>query len=113
MPKEQSPGSPRRVATPSRRRPTRSGCRDLRTDLGTDHGTVQRIAGQLSCGTESVRLWVRQVDINEGRTPGVSPEGARRVRELEQEVRQLERANEMRKWATTFFGAELDRQRCR
>jgi transposase len=35
---------------------------------------------------------------------------ARRVRELEQEVRELRRANEILKRAASFFGAELDRQ---
>jgi len=34
--------------------------RILRAELGSEHGTVQRVAGQLGYGTESVRLWVRQ-----------------------------------------------------
>ena len=35
---------------------------------------------------------------------------ARRIRELEQENRELRRANEILKRAASFFGAELDRQ---
>lgn len=40
----------------------------------------------------------------------MSTEEAARVRELEQEVRELRRANEILKRAASFFGAELDRQ---
>ncbi len=46
--------------------------RQLRAELGTDHGTVFRVARQLGYGTESVRAWVRQADIDEGRKPGTT-----------------------------------------
>jgi transposase-like protein len=68
------------------------------------------VADQLGYGVESVRLWVRQADIDDGHQPGVSTAEAARVRELEQEVRELRRANEILKRAASFFGAELDRQ---
>jgi len=42
--------------------------------------------------------------------PGVRTDEAARVKDLEQEVRELRRANEILKRAATFFGAELDRQ---
>lgn len=51
--------------------------RTLRAKLGTDHGTVKRVATQLGYGTESVRSWVRHADINEGHTAGVSTSGQR------------------------------------
>jgi transposase-like protein len=35
---------------------------------------------------------------------------ARRIKDLEQENRELRRANEILKRAASFFGAELDRQ---
>ena len=84
--------------------------RTLRAELGTEHGTVQRVAAQLGYGVESVRSWVKQADIDEGHVAGVTTVEARRVRELEQEVRELRRANEILKRAASFFGAELDRQ---
>jgi len=84
--------------------------RTLRTELGTSHGTVARVANQLGYGVESVRSWVRQADIDEGQAPGVSTAEAQRIRELEQENRELKRANEILKRAASFFGAELDRQ---
>ena len=84
--------------------------RTLRAELGTDHGTVQRVATQLGYGVESVRQWVKQADIEEGHAPGVSTAEARRIKELERENRELKRANEILKRAASFFGAELDRQ---
>lgn len=80
--------------------------RTLRAELGT----VQRVASQLGYGVESVRVWVKQADIDDGLVVGVSTVEARRVRDLEQEVRELRRANEILKRAASFFGAELDRQ---
>jgi transposase-like protein len=84
--------------------------RTLRAELGTEHGTVKRVADQLGYGVESVRLWVRQADIDDGHAPGMTTAEAARIRELEQENRELRRANEILKRAASFSGAELDRQ---
>lgn len=84
--------------------------RALRAELGTSHGTVYRVANQLGYGVESVRSWVRQADIDEGLSPGTTTDEASKIKDLEQEVRELRRANEILKRAASFFGAELDRQ---
>ena len=84
--------------------------RALRAELGTEQGTVQRVARQLGYGVESVRTWVRQADIEDGFTPGVTTAESARVTELEQENRELKHANEILKRAASFVGAELDRQ---
>ena len=93
MPKEQSPGKPttRRYSAEEKAAAVRM-VRTLRAELGSEHGTIQRVAGQLGYGVESVRSWVRQADIDDGYTPGVSTTDARRIRELEQENRELKRA---------------------
>ena len=111
MPRDVSKGKPttRRYSEEEKVAAVRM-VRALRAELGTDHGTIQRVATQLGYGTESVRLWVRQADIDDGHAPGVSTSEAARVKELEQEVRELRRANEILKRAASFFGAELDRQ---
>ncbi|MDK1011614.1 MAG: IS3 family transposase, partial [Actinomycetota bacterium] len=44
--------------------------RQLRKELGTSQGTVGRVAEQLGYGTESVRMWVKQADIDSGEAPG-------------------------------------------
>ncbi len=71
--------------------------RTLRAELGHDHGVVKGVADQLGYGAESVRLWLRQADLDDGHQPGVTTDEAARVRELEQEVRELHRANEVLK----------------
>ena len=83
--------------------------RQLRAELGTDHGTVKRVAGQLGYGTESVRAWVRQADIDDGGRPGTTTGDRERLKVLEQGVRELRRANAILKSASAFFAAELDR----
>ena len=83
--------------------------RQLRAELGTEHGTVQRVAEQLGYGVESVRKWVAQADVDGGVRSGVSTEEAARVKALEQEVKELRRANAILRSASAFFAAELDR----
>lgn len=83
--------------------------RTLRAELGVTQGTVQRVATQLGYGVASLLVWVKQADIDDGVVPGVSSAEAQRVKELEQEVRELRRANEVLKRAASFFGTELDR----
>ena len=96
MPKEQLPGKPTtRRYTPQEKADAVRMVRTLRAELGTEHGTVQRVAAQLGYGVESVRLWVRQADIDDGHVPGVSTADAARMAQLEQENRELKRANEM------------------
>ena len=71
---------------------------------------MQRVAQHIGYGTESVRTWVKQADIDDGNAPGVTTEEAARIRALEQENRELRRANEILKRAASFFGGQLDRQ---
>ena len=111
MPKEQSPGKPTaRRYSPEEKAAAVRMVRTLRQEWGTEQGTVSRVARQLGYGIESVRSWVRQADIDDGHAPGVSSGESQRIRDLEQENRELKRANEILKRAASFFGAELDRQ---
>lgn len=111
MPKDTTPGKPTtRRYSPEEKAAAVRMVRTLRAELGTEHGTVQRVATQLGYGTESVRSWVRQVDIDQGHVAGVSTNDAAKMKALEQENRELKRANEILKRAASFFGAELDRQ---
>jgi transposase len=83
--------------------------RQLRKELGATRGTVLRVADQLGCGAESLRAWVKQADVDEGVEPGLTSAEAKRIRELEQQNRELRRANDLLKRASAFFAAELDR----
>ena len=75
MPQETSPGKPttRRYTDEEKAQAVRL-VRQLRKELGTEHGTVQRVASQLDYGVETVRKWVRQADIDAHRDEfGVEP----------------------------------------
>ena len=111
MPHEMSPGKPTtRRYSPAEKDQAVRLVRQLRAELGTDHGTVKRVATQLGIGTESVRSWVKQADIDDGVSPGTSTKDAARIKELEQQNRELARSNEILCRAAHFFGAELDRR---
>jgi len=79
--------------------------RQARAETGQKHGAIKRVAGELGFGVESVRLWVRQADIDDGVTAGTSTSDAEKIRRLEQENRELRRANKILRAAASFFGA--------
>lgn len=110
MPKELKSGKPttRRYSAEEKAQAVRL-VRQLRGELGSDHGTVKRVANQLGYGLESVRSWVRQADIDDGVKPGTTTADAERIKALEQEVKELRRTNSILKSASAFFAAELDR----
>lgn len=87
--------------------------REATTADGTRTGVLPRVARQLGIGVESLRSWVKQAEVDEGRRSGVTTEERRRVAELEKENRELRRANEILKSASAFFAAELDGRRTR
>jgi transposase len=71
-------------------------------------GVVSRTARQLGINVESLRNWIRQVEVDTGERPGVTTDDKRRIAELERENRELRRANEILKSASAFFARELD-----
>ena len=75
---------------------------------GERFGVITRVARQLGVGSESLRGWVAQAEVDGGRRPGITTEERRRITELEQQVRELRRANEILKAASAFFARELD-----
>ena len=82
---------------------------------GGDHASqwaaIGSIAGKIGCTAETLRKWVRQAQRDTGHRPGLSTSERERVKDLEREVRELKRANEiLRKAAAYFAQAELDRR---
>jgi transposase len=111
MPSDRTAGKPTtRRYSPEEKQAAVRMVRSLQAETGMTHGAVRRVAGQLGYGVESVRSWVKQTDVDDGVRPGMSTREAQRLKELEQENRELRRANEILRRAATFFGAELDRQ---
>jgi transposase len=68
-------------------------------------GVITRVARQLGIGTESLRSWVRQAEVDGGHRPGISSQDKERIAALEREVRELRRANEILKSASAFFAS--------
>jgi transposase-like protein len=72
---------------------------------------IQSIAGKIGCTAETLRRWVRQHERDTGQRPGATTAEQERVKELEREVRELRKANEILRLASAFFAqAELDRR---
>jgi len=57
---------------------------------------------------DTLRGWVKQAAIDAGLRPGVTTVEASRVKELEREVKELKRANEILLAASSLFARELD-----
>ena len=73
--------------------------------------TVESIAPKMGCVPSTLLDWVKQVEVDSGSRPGVSTGEAQRIKDLEREVKELRRANEILKVASAFFAqAELDRR---
>jgi len=75
-----------------------------------DRSAISRIARQLGVGSESLRTWVKQAEIDSGKAPGMSTEESAELKELRREVNELRRTNEILKLASSFFARELDPQ---
>jgi transposase len=72
---------------------------------------VESMAPKIGCVPQTLLGWVKQAEVDVGARPGVSTAEAQRVKELEREVKELRRANEILKLASAFFAqAELDRR---
>ena len=79
MSKERSVGKPTtRPFSPEEKASAVRMVRTVRAELGTEQGTVQRVALQLGYGLESVRMWAKQADVDEGHVAGVTTVEARR-----------------------------------
>ena len=68
-------------------------------------------ASKIGCTGETLRKWVRQGEGDSGVRPGPTTSEQLRIKELEREVRELRKSNEILKLASAYFAqAEFDRQ---
>ena len=81
---------------------------EVRDHDGKGRGELARVARQLGVHPEALRTWVRQAEVDGGIRPGTTSEESKRIAELEREVRELRRANEILKAASAYFARELD-----
>jgi transposase len=81
---------------------------EIREQDGKGHGELARVGRQLGVHPEALRAWVKQAEIDGGERPGTTTGDRQRITELEREVRELRRANEILKAASAYFARELD-----
>ena len=82
-----------------------------RDQYGSQWEAICSIAEKIGCSSEALRKWVRQAEVDSGRRQGTTSAEQVRVKELEREVHELRRANEILRKASAYFAqAELDRR---
>jgi len=69
---------------------------------------LTEIARDLGVATESLRIWVKQSSIDEGRQAGVSTGELEELRRLRREVRVLREERDILKKAAAFFAKESE-----
>ena len=62
---------------------------------GSQWATIRLIAEKIGCSAETLRKWFQQAERDEGLRPGLTSDERDRLKELEREVRELRRANEI------------------
>lgn len=78
---------------------------------GSQWAAINSVAAKLGCTAETLRKWVRQAERDTGVRPGLTTGERERLMELEREVRELRRANEILRKASAYFAqADLDRR---
>lgn len=81
---------------------------EVREAHDSQWAAIEAVAGKIGCSAQTLSNWIRK-DV----APSIptSPATDTRIKELEREVRELKRANEILKLASAFFAqAELDRR---
>ncbi len=77
----------------------------------SEWAAIQSISTKIGCSAETLRNWVRRAQVDTGSRDGVTSDERARVKDLEREVRELRRANEILRKASAYFAqAELDRR---
>lgn len=72
------------------------------------NAAVKRIGPRVGIVPDTLRNWAKQARIDAGHSPGTTSGDAEKIRDLEAEVRELKRANEILMAASSFFARELD-----
>jgi transposase len=103
-------GRPSKYAPEVRERAIRM-VREHRPEYPSQWAAITSIATKLGCTSETLRRWVLQAERDAGARPGLTTDERQRLKELEREVHELRRANEILRKASAYFAqAELDRR---
>jgi transposase len=82
-----------------------------RSDYPSLCAAIESIAPKIGCVPQTLHEWVRRAQIDSGQREGITSDERERVKQLEREVKELRRANDILKAASAFFAqAEIDRR---
>ena len=83
---------------------------DAKDQYPSQWAAIESIASKIGCTGETLRKWERQGERDSGARSGPTTTEQQRIKELEREVRELRKTNEILKLASAYFAqAELDR----
>ena len=74
-----------------------------RHEYPSEWAAMTSVASKLGMTAETLRSWVRRAQVDDGRRPGLTTNERERMKDLEREVKELRRANEILKAASVFF----------
>ncbi len=84
---------------------------EQQSEYNSQWAAMSSIAGKVGCTAETLRKWVRQTEINQGKRVGMTSSESEKLKELMRENRELKQANEILRKAAAFFAqAELGRR---
>ena len=69
---------------------------------------VKRVGPRVGVPPDTLRGWCKRAAVDAGEAPGTTTVDAQRIKQLEREVNELKRANEILLAASSFFARELD-----
>ena len=79
---------------------------------GSQWAAIQSVASKIGCTAETLRRWVRQAEYDTGVRDRLTTSERERMKQLEREVKELKRANEILRKASAYFAqAEFDRRK--
>ena len=68
------------------------------------NAAVTRIGPRVGVVPDTLRGWMKQARIDSGQSPGTTTSDARRIKDLEREVKELKRSNEILLAASSYVG---------
>lgn len=94
---------------PKNRPPYAPEFRRQMVDLVRSGRTAGELSREFECSANSIRIWVRQADRDEGRRDdGLTTQENEEVRRLRREVRRLQEERDILKRAAAWFARETD-----
>lgn len=82
-----------------------------KSEHSSEWSAIESIAGKIGCTAQTLRSWVKQHERDAGLRSGLSTNEQQRIKDLEREVKELRKTNEILRLASAFFAqAELDRR---